>query len=294
METAEPSSPGIAEPVPDQPTESAGEQPPGVGEQRVPGFDERQTPGFDEGLPTGSGQEQPPEEPMLPGAAMDPFGAGGPVAVSGARGARAGETDPSAPGQPSQPRQELANGSPAPAPGPAKEPPQEAQKEKIDTGVLFAGLTDLSFNLQSADKNPNSKLNLMVKQSAIQAAERAHLTPTKSAPTRMNITLEVADSEGLAGVVMSADLQCRVSEEGAEKEELVEVWRYREQVAAVAWHLLRRGTVPVTIRQGVGDFFDRFVKDFNKALKTMKADGSYEKILDVYRKRLVKLTETPL
>ena len=39
---------------------------------------------------------------------------------------------------------------------------------------------------------------------------------------------------------------------------------------------------------------DKIVKDFNKALKAMKADGSYEKILDVYRKRLVKLTETPL
>ena len=39
---------------------------------------------------------------------------------------------------------------------------------------------------------------------------------------------------------------------------------------------------------------DKIVKDFNKALKAMKADGSYEKILDVYRNRLVKLTETPL
>ena len=39
---------------------------------------------------------------------------------------------------------------------------------------------------------------------------------------------------------------------------------------------------------------DKIVKDFNKALKSMKADGSYEKILDVYRNRLVKLTETPL
>ena len=39
---------------------------------------------------------------------------------------------------------------------------------------------------------------------------------------------------------------------------------------------------------------DKIVKAFNKALKSMKADGSYEKILDVYRKRLVKLTETPL
>jgi polar amino acid transport system substrate-binding protein len=39
---------------------------------------------------------------------------------------------------------------------------------------------------------------------------------------------------------------------------------------------------------------DKIVKAFNKALKSIKADGSYEKILDVYRKRLVKLTETPL
>lgn len=39
---------------------------------------------------------------------------------------------------------------------------------------------------------------------------------------------------------------------------------------------------------------DKIVKAFNKALKSMKADGSYEKILDVYRKRLVKLAETPL
>lgn len=39
---------------------------------------------------------------------------------------------------------------------------------------------------------------------------------------------------------------------------------------------------------------DKIVKAFNKALKSMKEDGTYEKILDVYRKRLVKLTETPL
>lgn len=38
----------------------------------------------------------------------------------------------------------------------------------------------------------------------------------------------------------------------------------------------------------------KIVKDFNQALKSMKADGTYEKILDVYRKRLVQLTETPL
>jgi polar amino acid transport system substrate-binding protein len=38
----------------------------------------------------------------------------------------------------------------------------------------------------------------------------------------------------------------------------------------------------------------KIVKDFNKALKAMKADGSYEKILDTYRNRLVDLTETPL
>ena len=39
---------------------------------------------------------------------------------------------------------------------------------------------------------------------------------------------------------------------------------------------------------------EKIVKDFNKALKAMKADGSYKKILDTYRKRLVNLTETPL
>lgn len=39
---------------------------------------------------------------------------------------------------------------------------------------------------------------------------------------------------------------------------------------------------------------EKIVKAFNKALKSMKEDGTYEKILDVYRKRLVKLTETPL
>ncbi len=38
----------------------------------------------------------------------------------------------------------------------------------------------------------------------------------------------------------------------------------------------------------------KIVKDFNTTLKAMKADGSYEKILDTYRKRLVNLTETPL
>lgn len=38
----------------------------------------------------------------------------------------------------------------------------------------------------------------------------------------------------------------------------------------------------------------QIVDAFNKALKKMKADGSYEKILDKYRKKLVKLTEGPL
>ncbi len=39
---------------------------------------------------------------------------------------------------------------------------------------------------------------------------------------------------------------------------------------------------------------DKIVSDFNKALASMKKDGSYEKLLEGYRKELIKLRETPL
>lgn len=239
-------APETSEPAEDEQPESSGEQPSELGG----------------GLPPETDAEQRPEGPMFEGPTADPLGVGGdPFGVAGSSTTGAQEAPPETASRLGQSNQQGTTDGPEAAPEPTEAP----EPEKIDPQTLFAGIRALSFQLKSVDKNPNSKLNLMVKQAAIQAAQRARLAAINDAPARMHITLEVKEGEELAVVMMSAKLECRAPEKEEEKkDEMVEVWQHREPVARVAWHLLRRGTVPVTIRQGVGDFFDRFVKDFEQ------------------------------
>jgi len=253
----------------------------GQAEPAAPSAEAPETPESAEDEQPGPEGERPPEEPILASTTAQSYDVADPFGVPSGSDTGAEGLSPETPGLPQQPDREFVTETAGSAPEPQSpetegplEATEEPQPEKIDPEALFAGITELSFQLTSVDKNQNSKLNLMVKQAAMQAAERARLKATKNASTRMNITLEVTEGEELAGVMMSANLECRAPEGQEEpgdqkdpkdqKAKMVEVWKHREQVATVAWRLLRRGTVPVTLRQGVGDFFDRFVRDFAK------------------------------
>jgi hypothetical protein len=194
--------------------------------------------------PTGApGGERPRQQPGEAGqvlAAGD--GAGKPPSPSpaGQRGLPGAGPGP-----------EAGEGPEAPSPGeePAKLDPTEMR-------ARLAAISHLSFLLESADRNPNSKLNMLIRQEAIQAAERAGLTVTKDDAVVMHLTLETAEANGLVGFVMSAELKCRDSDSKALK-----LWEHKELVATVAPYLLRRPAVPAPLKTGIRDFFERFVRD---------------------------------
>ncbi|MFH1923223.1 MAG: protein kinase [Planctomycetota bacterium] len=231
-----------------------------------------QTPAPSAALPGQTGEIPIPAgvEPVEP--PQPDVGAGGPVTPTNPGEAGPGE----APGVGPVPIADAEGGIRPPAHGatqqppppqtgkPLPPPPAEAEPAKPNPAELrrrFAALTQLSFQLKSADSNPNSKLNMLVKQQAIQAAKRAGLNVAKDDDAVMfYLTLETTKVEELVGFVMSAELKCRDSDD-----QVLTVWSHKEQVASVSPHLLRRAIVPAALRTGVGDFFDRFVDDYRQA-----------------------------
>jgi serine/threonine-protein kinase len=147
--------------------------------------------------------------------------------------------------------------------------PGEEPAKRLDPDEMrarLAAIPHLSFVLASADRNPRSKLNMLIRQEAIQAAERAGLAVIKDDAAVMHLTLEMTNADGLVGFVMSAELKCRDADAGADSDsDVFTVWEHKEQVATVAPDLLRRPLVPAPLKTGVGDFFDQFVKDYRRA-----------------------------
>jgi hypothetical protein len=152
----------------------------------------------------------------------------------------------------------------------AASPDEEAVKlDPAELRSRFAAISELTFQLESADPNPNSRLNRLVREEAIQAAERVGLTLARDDAVVMHLTLEMTEVNGLVGFVMSAELKCRDSDS-----KVLKLWEHKEQVATIAPHLLPRPTVPMPLKTGVGDFFDRFVKDYRRAQAEKNKTGA--------------------
>jgi len=147
----------------------------------------------------------------------------------------------------------------------ADEPPPPPDPAELR--ARFAAISRISFQLKSADRNPTSKLNMLVKQQALQAAERAGLAVGTDPAVVMYITLETTDANGLVGFVLSAELKCR---EGESKE--LTLWKHQEQVATLSQHLLRKRILPTPLKTGVSDFFARFAHDHRKAQEQERGD----------------------
>ncbi len=156
------------------------------------------------------------------------------------------------------------------APGAKPEAQPKAKPAPPDPAELrarFAAISQLSFQLESADRNPMSKLNMAVKQEAIQAAERAGLAIVKGDSVVMHLTLKTAQADGMVAFVMSAEVTCRDADS-----EPVTVWDHQDEIATVSPYVLRRPTLPSPIRSGLNDFFAHFVRDYRKA--NAKQDGT--------------------
>jgi hypothetical protein len=126
----------------------------------------------------------------------------------------------------------------------------------------LAAITGLAFRLvKSPDGNRPTKLNMLVRQEAIRAAEQSGLKIAEDDAMVMSLTLEMSEVEGLVGFVMSAELQ----EKRDADSEPVTIWEHKGVVATVSPRLLRRPTLPTPLKTGVGDFFDQFVRDHRQA-----------------------------
>jgi hypothetical protein len=126
----------------------------------------------------------------------------------------------------------------------------------------LAAITGLAFQLvKSPDRNPASKLNMLLRQEAIRAAEQAGLKTAKDDAVVMYLSLETTEVDGLLGFVMSAELKQKTQPDSVP----VTIWKHKEMLATVSPRLLRRPTVPAPLKTGVGDFFDRFARDYREA-----------------------------
>jgi serine/threonine protein kinase len=142
----------------------------------------------------------------------------------------------------------------------AKVAPEPPKPDPVDLKERFAAVRGFSIQLTSVEPNPKSKLNMLVKQQLTQAAERAGLSVTNDDAVVMHLNVEASQVEDLIAFVMSAKLECRDSES-----QVLQVWEHKDRLATISPRLLRRPTIPLPLKTAVGNFFDKFARDYRNA-----------------------------
>lgn len=159
-----------------------------------------------------------------------------------------GPPSPSAPSEkPSPPIQDHST--------PAKPPPV-----KLDANKLAAGMTTLSLRFQSFDRDPNSKLNLMVKRQFAETAQQLNLPIGTGGFPVLDVELRSVNAGELANVVLSASLKCRIPDG-----RIAIVWQQTQTLASLP---LRRTSPELAIkalRPAVSKFFNQFAEDIRRA-----------------------------
>ncbi len=175
-----------------------------------------------------------------------------------------------------RPSDKQSEKTPPAAPKDSEKPPAKKQapkKKPVDPKALFAGMKSIAFRMQKSI--PHGPFNMMVMQQAAQAAQRAELelAQDEDPPAVMDLLVEVEPVKARApvGVVtMSAELQCK-GPDG----EMVRVWKHH-QALREGKPLMLQGRNLMLLRKDVGDFFGKFVDDYDEASgdkKTGKKSG---------------------
>ena len=124
---------------------------------------------------------------------------------------------------------------------------------------MLAGLDRLSFQLvKSLDKRPDGKLNLMIRQRAVQTAEQAGPAPALDAPAVMRLSIEAAPAGTMATITMTGEVDVRGTDPKAKP---IPIWKHQEVVGEVSQQALRCGDLSALLRTGVGRFFEQFLRD---------------------------------
>lgn len=126
--------------------------------------------------------------------------------------------------------------------------------------LLLAGLTEFSCHLESFDSDPQSKLNLMVKRKAEEAANQIGLEVTESKAAVMHLRLKADNVEDRVKIVVSAQIECRAS-----RSRMVEVWQDSKQIGVVPKQALESGNLHMVLRSEMGRFFRPFTKKYQEA-----------------------------
>jgi len=156
--------------------------------------------------------------------------------------------------------------------GPPPKPPTDSKPKSVDLQALFARVSRVSIQLESADPNPNSKLNLTIRHAAQRWLERIGASPSRDDAAVMHLRLEATPANQLVQLVLAGELTCRVSES-----DTVEVWEDRREIARLAPSVLRGRTVHPTLREGVSDFFDALFEAHRKACQAVDSKGPTSK-----------------
>ena len=165
----------------------------------------------------------------------------------------------------SRPSSKTAREAQKPRPRPNQRHERPAAKKAAEataalSKLLLAGLTEFSCHLESFDSDPQSKLNLMVKRKAEEAANQIGLKVTKSNAAVMHIQLKADNVDGRVKIVVSAQIECRAS-----RSRMVEVWQDSKQIRVVPRQALESGNLHAALRSEVGRFFRPFTKKCQEA-----------------------------
>jgi len=130
----------------------------------------------------------------------------------------------------------------------------------VTSRELLAGINAVSFRLQSVDSAPDSKMNLMIKRLAVEAAKRIGIAAEENAPATMEIELRVNEGAEFVDMVIAAELKC--PGQGAK---VATVWKGSKQLASIKARTPTRGPPLAVLRKGVDEFFDQFANEVRQA-----------------------------
>ena len=144
-------------------------------------------------------------------------------------------------------------------------PPTVEKPKKVDPKVLFAGVSEFSYELVSFDPNPRSKFHVRVHREMEEAAGRADLTISETKGTVMAITLSTSEKDGMVQFMISAALKC--GDPADVKAPAITVWQHEQELGVAANQLLKKKGIPVSIfAPNITKFFTRFVDDYEKVM----------------------------
>jgi hypothetical protein len=141
-------------------------------------------------------------------------------------------------------------------PAPPQPPPESPEERKRR---LFAGLTEVSLQINPFDRNPQNQVNQMLMSAPRETIERGGIRITDTTQAVFHVNLESKMAGDFVEMTLTGEVVVR-DNDGTQ----VKIWEKREQVLQ-ARRSLSTSTVFRILRENVQKFFVAFVADFNSA-----------------------------